>query len=180
MDGMQGIELASYIRSVNSRALIIFQTGFKEYALDAFKVRAFNYILKPYEYKDFRQAMAEAMHHLKQNEKSSQISKDLIYTSKEFYAKISIGNILYFEKTLRKVKVVLKDKEIEINESLRTIYNQLKEDNFIQCHQGYIVNVDKIAFYKNQSITLKDINITIPVSKSHSKEIKDAIISSVI
>jgi len=180
MEGMQGIELASYIRGFNSRALIIFQTGFKEYAFDAFKVRAFNYILKPFEYKDFKSVLNEAINHLNKKENISQISKELVYTSKDFFAKIPIESIYYFEKTLRKVKVVLIDKEIEINESLKTIYNQLKDDNFIRCHQGYIINVDKISFYKNQSIILKEINCTIPVSKSHSKEVKDAIINCVI
>jgi len=179
MEGMQGLELASYIRGCNSRALIIFETAFKEYAFDAFKVRAFNYILKPYEYKEFKLVLNEAIQHLKQNE-NSQGSLGLIYTSKDFFGKIPINSIYYFEKTLRKVKVVLHDKEIEINESLKAIQNQLKDSNFLRCHQGYIVNLEKISFYKNQGIVLKDINYTIPVSKSHSKEVKDAIINYLI
>lgn len=179
MEGMQGLELASYIRGCNSRSLIIFQTAFKEYAFDAFKVRAFNYILKPFEYKDFKLVMNEAIHHLKESV-YSQDSQGLIYTSKEFFGKIPLNSIYYFEKTLRKVKVVLLDKEIEINESLKTIQNQLKDNKFLRCHQGYIVNLEKIAFYKNQGIVLKDINYTIPVSKGHSKEVKHAIINYLI
>lgn len=46
---MTGLELARRINSVNNNTKIVFVTGFKEYAYDAYKVNAIGYILKPYD-----------------------------------------------------------------------------------------------------------------------------------
>ncbi|MBR5202098.1 MAG: response regulator [Clostridia bacterium] len=49
MPVMTGLELAKKINEINKSTKIIFVTGFKEYAYDAFKVNAIGYILKPYD-----------------------------------------------------------------------------------------------------------------------------------
>lgn len=49
MPVMTGLELARKINEINSSTKIVFVTGFKEYAYDAFKVNAIGYILKPYD-----------------------------------------------------------------------------------------------------------------------------------
>ncbi len=49
MPVMTGIELAKKLKAVNSTTRIVFVTGFKEYAYDAFGVNAIGYVLKPYD-----------------------------------------------------------------------------------------------------------------------------------
>lgn len=49
MPVMTGLELAKKINGINNSTKIVFVTGFKEYAYDAFKVNAIGYILKPYD-----------------------------------------------------------------------------------------------------------------------------------
>lgn len=46
---MTGLELARRINTINRRTKVIFVTGYKEYAYDAYKVNAIGYILKPYD-----------------------------------------------------------------------------------------------------------------------------------
>ena len=47
MRGMNGVELAKELKSVNPKMNIIFVTGFSEYAGDAMKLHASGYIMKP-------------------------------------------------------------------------------------------------------------------------------------
>lgn len=49
MPVMTGLELARRINVVSRDTKIIFVTGFKEYAYDAYRVKAIGYILKPYD-----------------------------------------------------------------------------------------------------------------------------------
>lgn len=49
MPVMTGLELARRINSVNNNTKVVFVTGFKEYAYDAYRVNAIGYILKPYD-----------------------------------------------------------------------------------------------------------------------------------
>lgn len=48
MPVMTGLELARRINAIKSPTKIVFVTGFKEYAYDAFRVNAIGYVLKPY------------------------------------------------------------------------------------------------------------------------------------
>ena len=47
MPAMNGLELAARIREMHPETAIIFLTGYAEYALDAFKLHASGYLLKP-------------------------------------------------------------------------------------------------------------------------------------
>ncbi len=49
MPVMTGLELAKKINEINNSTRIVFVTGFKEYAYDAYRVNAIGYILKPYD-----------------------------------------------------------------------------------------------------------------------------------
>ncbi len=49
MPVMTGLELAKKINEINKNTRIVFVTGFKEYAYDAYRVNAIGYILKPYD-----------------------------------------------------------------------------------------------------------------------------------
>lgn len=48
MPVMTGLELARRINLIKTRTKIVFITGFKEYAYDAFRINAIGYVLKPY------------------------------------------------------------------------------------------------------------------------------------
>lgn len=63
MPGINGIEAAEQIRSVDKECCIIFLTAYDEfsYAKKAVHVRAMEYLLKPYEEKELLQIMDEAI-----------------------------------------------------------------------------------------------------------------------
>jgi len=47
MPGMNGLQLAEALRNINEDIEIVFVTAYRQYALDAFRVHAANYLLKP-------------------------------------------------------------------------------------------------------------------------------------
>lgn len=48
MPGLDGLELMQYIKEANDKVEVVYVTGYDEYALKAFDVGAFGYVLKPY------------------------------------------------------------------------------------------------------------------------------------
>ena len=48
MPGVNGLELIRYIKDIDDNIEVVYVTGYDEYALKAFEVGAFGYILKPY------------------------------------------------------------------------------------------------------------------------------------
>ena len=57
MPDMSGIELARRIKDVNATVNIVFVTAYEEYALDAHKLYASGYLLKPVKEEDVRRAL---------------------------------------------------------------------------------------------------------------------------
>ncbi len=59
MPGMNGLELAEKIQSISPDIDIVFVTAYSEYAIDAFKVNALDYILKPHETKEINRVISK-------------------------------------------------------------------------------------------------------------------------
>ncbi|MBQ4341587.1 MAG: response regulator [Clostridia bacterium] len=68
MPGMSGLELAARIRELDPTTAIIFLTGYSEYAVDAFKLHASGYLMKPVN----KQRLAEEIAHAAKNRGVSQ------------------------------------------------------------------------------------------------------------
>lgn len=57
MPGIDGLELAEQMRRISPEIVIIFITGYEKYAIDAFRVKADYYMLKPYNQEDILEVL---------------------------------------------------------------------------------------------------------------------------
>ncbi len=175
MPGLNGLELSKSIFETNPKSIIVFITGFKDHALEAFQVKAFDYILKPITYEKFRDLLYELRTRLKEIYIVSEEEKTFILVTKENTFRIKYKDICYFEKSLRKIKVVCINHSYEFYGSFKTLLKQLDMNYFTQCHQSFIVNNDFICGYKNQELLIDKLNTYIPVSKSYVKAVKECL-----
>lgn len=58
MPGTNGLELAEKLLAINNGIEIIFVTAYEQYALEAFRVNALDYLLKPLSFEDVQKAVA--------------------------------------------------------------------------------------------------------------------------
>ncbi|WP_310604920.1 response regulator [Anaerosporobacter sp.] len=70
MPEMNGIELGKKLRSIRPDIIIIYVTGYENYALEAFKVYALAYILKPFDAEEIMHAINTAKLLVKGNKKA--------------------------------------------------------------------------------------------------------------
>lgn len=61
ISGMNGLELAKSIKDISPQTKIIFVTGYLQYAVSAFKVRASGYLLKPVKAEELREEIENAL-----------------------------------------------------------------------------------------------------------------------
>ena len=71
MGDMDGIRLGEAIRAKNRETMLIYISAFGQYALDAFRVRAFHYLLKPVERKAFNALMQEMLERLSRRDQAA-------------------------------------------------------------------------------------------------------------
>lgn len=171
MNGLSGIDIAEKIREKDEDVLIVFITGFKRYALKAYDLDVFRYIIKPISKDKIFKLMTDVIKHIKRveayNEKNSYISfkiKGQIY-------QVNYNDISYFEKTLRKITVYCRDNNFEFYGSIKELKMQLDDSVFIQIHQGILVNKRMIMKFKDGEITLNGIKDALPVSRRYKNKV---------
>jgi len=158
---LSGIEIAETIRENNYTCPIIFITSFKEYMEKVFKVNTFDYILKPVTKNKVYPALNRAIKYLDLNE-----SKFMFTYNKAFYS-LSSCEIVYFEKNKRKVLIHTPSNIYETILATRDLLSKVN-DNFIQVHSSYIVNVRYVKQIRNNTIivNLNDKQtVDIPISR---------------
>ena len=155
MPGHSGLELLDFFDENEVNFSIIFVTAYNRYAIQAFKLSAVDYLLKPIESQDLIDAIS---HFEKQKEKKQyQILKENLFSTTK---KIGLNNvssinyveldsILFFQADGSYTKVILQDgKTILTSKSLKHFENILLDNpDFYRCHKSYMVNIKHISEY---------------------------------
>ena len=172
---MSGIELANVIKKSNPEIIVIFLTAHKDYAFDAFEIKAFDYILKPIAQDRIIELFSRIRTKLIPKERNdTKVLTNLSFWEGERIFVVNIKDILYLEASERNSMVATVDGVHIVQENISTLANKLPE-NFYKCHRSYIVNLSVITvidpwFNNTYMLSLKGCSIKIPVSKSHIKD----------
>lgn len=182
MPGMSGVEAAKAItEEAVKQPLFIFTTAYDEYAMDAFDIEAIDYLLKPYEERNFQRAITRLRKALKTRGNSSPDSEVQTATDKlliddgERMVVLAPGSIYYAVPHRKQLEIYTEDKVITSKMSLQELESKLSNQSFFRTHRSYLVNLNHILeitpwFNGTSNVTLKDKAQTkIPVSRAASK-----------
>lgn len=191
MRGMNGLETAAVLRTVVPETLIVFATAYDEYAVQAFKVGAVDYILKPFESERIHMTV-ERLKKYRPDEwlaaalridaaliKTKIVVKKLPLEKNGKIIMVHYNDLIYAYTQKGIVTVVTTYGEFSYGGTLTELEIRLAQTNLVRVHKSYIVNMDKVKevvpWFKG-TYWLKvegDSKAEIPVSKSQIKEIKD-------
>ncbi len=167
MPEFTGIQLSKII---NNKIKIIFITAYPEYALESYKLNAVDYLLKPFEFERFYEAV------LKVKNSSSSINIEVqteaylfVKTDgKNNFEKVFIKDIYYIEGLKNYVLLHLKDKKIITYNTLKGIEEELPKNEFIKIHKSFIVSFQHID--KTDSLSVYINNQSLPIGNTHKKK----------
>lgn len=158
---------------------VIFITAYSEYALQAIKLSAMGYVLKPVDDLELSFAVNKVIEKIKKvNEVSSARNHNVpvINTTKIGIPNVkgidylNADDILYFESVNKYTKVVTKEYSIMSSYNLGEFKKIVESANFYQVHRSYIVNLYKIRRYESAGMLIMDDNMQVPVSKNIRNE----------
>jgi DNA-binding LytR/AlgR family response regulator len=178
MPGMNGVEAA---RSIGRRACIVFVTAFENYAVEAFRQGAIDYLVKPLE----ESRLSETIHRLKERLQKSpvpqteqarigaqtdlddlldrmalQLRERLGPQSWLKWIKASVGHtvrlipveqVLYLKSDTKYTLVVWDGGEALIRKTIRELADTLDPQVFAQIHRSVIVNLQQVAHYTHDN-----------------------------
>lgn len=159
MPGMTGIQLAERIRAEDENAEILFLTISREYAVDAFAVRASGYLLKPVSRTSFDEEVLRAVQKL-----TSEKSAAITIKTKDGLRRIRLHELVMIESFNHTRVLTMSDGSVlETSATLSELFEVLGgHKNFYMPHRAYIVNLDysmgikrfELLMFGNRSIPI--------------------------
>ena len=153
MPAPNGLEAAKALRESYQDLLIVFVTGWIEYAPAGYRVNAFRYLLKKSLSDDLPICINEIQEKLLEN------STVLSFSTRERTIEVALRNILYLEGTPRR-SVLLYSKQsktpIECVGKLSDYEIELHDKGFLRLQKSYLANMDNIEKIKNYYAVLTD------------------------
>ena len=156
MPRKNGLDLGHHLRQLGDSGKIIYLTSSPEYAIDAYQVNAFNYLLKPITSEAFSAAMDSALCSLAQRRE-----KSLIVKTSEGTIRLPLDSILYAEMDKRTVLYHLTGEKTVKSLHIRTTFakaiNDLLRDNrFVLCGASVAANMYYIAMVEKGALLFTD------------------------
>ncbi len=135
MSKVNGIQSAIKIKEKYKNVLIIFLTGYSNYVKEAFRLRAFQYLLKPVKKEEVIKEFERALEQYKINH----IKYELKMNDRITY--LEIHDIQYMEVRNHIIIINTVSEKYMIRGKLQNEEVKLKSCDFIRCHQGFLVNM---------------------------------------
>lgn len=183
MPGHSGLELLDFFNEDEINFSIVFVTAYNEYAIQAFKLSAIDYILKPInpqliseaieKYKKLETKQQKLIEALKKNLNSEE-EKKIVIPSRDNIVYINPKNILYVKADgAYSVFYLNTQQKHMLSRNLKYVEEMLISfPNFKRCHKSYIVNTKEIEGYNRaKSVLLLADAIEVPISDEKISEI---------
>ena len=166
MEQLTGIQ---FLESIGSKARIILTTEFYQYAIKGFELNVTDYLLKPFSFQRFLQAVNKVMEFYSERSEKDKSTSDpdsFIFVKTEYrFERIDIDDILYIEGMKDYLRIVCNNKKIMTLQSFSKIEESLPKKKFCRVHKSFIVAIDKIRSVERGVILIADQRI--PVSNTY-------------
>lgn len=176
MPRRNGIEIAKTMQGKLPDTKIIFVTAYEAYALDAFEVQAFDYLLKPISSNRLNMTLQKLMtqSHIQSN--SVHEKPFITLYKKGLYEPIKLADIIYCHSDDGLVTVYTAHETYHYNGNFCHLKEGLSEHTFFRCHRSYIVNLHHIEKIepteRTYLIKMHGQETLIPVARSNSNQFK--------
>ncbi len=189
MPGGTGIELLNRLenRSVN----VIFTTSHDSYALEALRLSAIDYLMKPIQLKELVVAVDKAIKKLKNDQILDHVGALLSHTSSDEhknktialpsgngYVFLKIDHIIRCEADGNYTVVHLADgSNLVITQLIKNIEQLLQNHPFFRTHQSHLINMDHIREYQRGTggtLVMSDASL-VPISRSKRQAFLDKV-----
>lgn len=161
MDELSGVEL---LESSKIESEVIITTAYQEYALKSYELNVTDYLLKPFTFNRFLQAVNKAQENLVN--KSANKSPEFIFVKTENrLEKINLQDILYIEGMRDYRRIHTADKRIMTLQNFKEFEQIIPPHIVCRVHKSYMVSLSKIESIERNRIRI--LNQMIPISETY-------------
>ncbi|HET9122914.1 MAG TPA: LytTR family DNA-binding domain-containing protein [Acidiferrobacteraceae bacterium] len=183
MPGMDGLEAAMHLMSLENPPAVIFTTAYDQHALDAFEVSAVDYLLKPIRKERLEKALAKAgklslqqLHDFNQGQETPMVRSHISVHLRGNIRLVPVNEILYFLADSKYVTVRTAKEEHLIEDSLVNLEREFG-DGFLRIHRNALVATSYIQGIEKDAggtwhVVLKGLDRKLAVSRRHTVAVR--------
>ncbi len=194
MPEMDGFEVARTM--ADARPVVIFTSAWDEYALRAFEVQAFDYLLKPFDGRRFRESLQRARHRVTCDRSGSrpQIGSPLPPAPRVSPDRIAVRNngrvvfvkltdIDWIEAADNYACLHCGSETHIVRETMNELETRLDPTQFLRIHRSSIVNLDRVRelqpwFRGDYRVILRD-GTQLTLTKNHREKLESRLLLGV-
>ncbi len=164
MDELSGIEL---LESANISSQVIITTAYQEYALKGYELSVTDYLLKPFTFNRFLQAVTKAQKALALTVAETPPADFIFIKTENRLEKVSFKDILYIEGMRDYRRIHMQTKRIMTLQNFKELEQLIPASLVCRVHKSYMVAIDKIESIERSRI--KIANQIIPISETYKE-----------
>ncbi|MDD3174033.1 MAG: LytTR family DNA-binding domain-containing protein [Herbinix sp.] len=166
---LNGVEVGKIIREQMSNEItqIIYISSKENYAMQLFKTRPLDFIIKPLTYDKICETLDNALKIITAN--------DIVFLYKkgQISYKVPIKEILYFESANRKVNIITIKGSDTFYGTLESIAEKLPY--FINIHKSYLVNYNYVIKMEYHQLIMSN-TVILPISTNNRKQVRNKLL----
>lgn len=166
-----------FLKSIPEPPQVILTTAFSEYALEGYDLNVVDYLLKPFSFQRFLQAVNKVIakqESIATGNEKAQISEIYVKSSHE-HIKVLVKDIYTISSDSDYTEIHLKNKKILSNEPLRHWLDILGAGQFYQVHKSHIINTQKIDRISGNQVLMSD-GSKIPLGRAYKEHFLKSIL----
>lgn len=165
---VSGMDIARHIRDMDEELCIIFISNMTQYALEGYRVHAFDFIVKPFDYPFFKKVFSLACRRIdRRKNETIHVKNDSGLFS------LQVSRIIYAETLDHKLLLHTDQKAVVCYISMGQLEKKLAESNFFRCHQSFLINLAWMEELGKDSVRMRGGDV-VPVSRHRRRELVQA------
>lgn len=159
---MSGIQ---FLETCEIKSQVVLTTAYQEYALKGFDLKVADYLLKPFTFERFVQAVDRVIDNLPKKQTVKTPNKFIFVKTENRLEKVFLREIIFIEgmRDYRRIHTV--NKRIMTLQTFTEFERQIPPQILCRVHKSFMVALDKIDSIEKNDIKIKDL--TFPLSETY-------------
>lgn len=164
-----------FLKALTLKPQVILTTAFSEYALESYEYDVVDYLLKPFSFERFVQAVSKvpilkSEGFKPENQIEIVSSPEVIFIKSGYeYIKIDVADIRFIQSDADYTEIFTSEKKYLSQEPLRHWEEYLDPKKFVRIHKSYILNTSKIKKIVGNQVYL-DESTNLPIGRAYKEE----------
>lgn len=164
MPMMNGMDAARSLREKDEKVMVIFVTNMQQYAIQGYEVGAFDFILKPVHYPEFKLKFTRAISKLMPQKKAANV----LIKSESGMVRLTPDQILYVEVQQHHCIFHTKQGDFRQYQTMKSVETQLEGYGFARCNNYLLINLAYVRKIDGMSVHVGDT--ALPISYPRKKQ----------